>query len=107
GSVRSEMQEGLTSVRGEIGSVRSEMQEGLTSVRGEIGSVRSEMQEGFEKVNQRFVSIEEKLDKNLKALYDGYNQNTEAITRLNNTVDRLNQKIDSHDIEIKALRKAK
>mgnify|MGYP001015495279 CR=1 FL=1 len=106
-----EMQNGFTDVRSEMKggmeAVRSEMQEGLGSVRGEIGSVRSEMQEGFEKANQRFVKLEDKLDKNLKALYDGYSQNTEAITRINHTVGQLSKKIETHNVAIKAIRKAK
>lgn len=103
-AVRNEMHQGLSSVRSEmqegLSSVRSEMHEGLDSVRGEIGSVRSEMQEGFEKTNQRFVKLEDKLDINLKALYDGYSQNTKEITRLNRTVSNLSEKIESHDLQI-------
>jgi hypothetical protein len=77
-----------------------EMQKGLSDV-------RSEMKEGFQEVNQRFTVLENKVDVNLKALYDGYSLNTEAINRLEKKVDVLTEKVDSHDIEIKVIRNAK
>ena len=110
-----EMQSGFTAVRAEmkdgLDSVRTEMKDGLDAVRNEmhqgLSSVRSEMQEGFEKTNQRFVKLEDKLDINLKALYDGYSQNTKEITRLNRTVSNLRKKIESHDLQIIAVGNAK
>jgi gas vesicle protein len=99
-----EMQKGLS-------DVRSEMQKGLSDVRSEMqkgfSDVRSEMKEGFQEVNQRFTVLENKVDVNLKALYDGYSLNTEAINRLEKKVDVLTEKVDSHDIEIKVIRNAK
>ena len=105
-----EMQHGFANIRKEMqdefSNVRKEMQ-------GEFSNVRKEMQDEFSNVhkeidgtNQRLVSLENKLASNLKALYDGYNQNTQSINRLEKKIDELTEKVDRHDIEIKVIKNA-
>ena len=69
-----------------IEKMYSEMQKGFSAIRSEMAEgfteVRREMTEGFTEVRQSIVLLENKVDVNLKALYDGYQQNTESINRI-------------------------
>ena len=97
----SEMQKGFS-------AIRSEMAEGFTEVRREMTEgfteVRHEMDEGLSGVRQSIVLLENKVDVNLKALYDGYQQNTESINRIEKKIDILDEKVDRHDLEIRVIK---
>lgn len=67
----------------------------LMGVKDEVKSVKSEMKEGFKKVNERLdavektvIKIENDHGKKLDALFDGYKQNTEQLTRIENEVSK-------------------
>lgn len=53
------------------------------------------------------VRLENKMDTNFKALYDGYQQSIEGITDLRGKVDSILEKLEDHDINIKLLKTAK
>lgn len=80
-----------------IEKMYSEMQKGFSAI-------RSEMAEGFTEVRQSIVLLENKVDVNLKALYDGYQQNTESINRIEKKIDILDEKVDRHDLEIRVIK---
>ena len=111
-----EMQKGFVEIRGEVNEVRGEVNElhgnvneirgNVNEIRGEIKEVWEEIKEVREEMNKKFVNLENKLDINLKALYDGYQQNTESINRVETKVADLSKKIDKHDIEIKVIKNA-
>ena len=53
------------------------------------------------------VRLENKMDTNFKALYDGYQQSIEGITDLRGKVDSILEKLKDHDINIKLLKTAR
>lgn len=53
----------------------------------------SEMQEGFREAKQDIVRIENKMDINHKALYDGYKMTYEKVTGLKEKVDEIDKKL--------------
>ena len=73
-----------------------------------------EMNDGFKKVNERFDTVETRLDKvenvvtvledkfsdTRKALFDSFTQNEVVLARMENKLDDLSAKVDSHDIKI-------
>lgn len=91
-----------------IEKMYSEMQKGFSAIRSEMAEgfteVRREMTEGFTEVRQSIVLLENKVDVNLKALYDGYQQNTESINRIEKKIDILDEKVDRHDLEIRVIK---
>ena len=91
-----------------IEKMYSEMQKGFSAIRSEMAEgfteVRREMTEGFTEVRQSIVLLENKVDVNLKALYDGYQQNTESINRIEKKIDKLDEKVDRHDLEIRVIK---
>lgn len=59
----------------------------------------AEMQKGFKDLNEKFTGLDEKLNKtniiieseikpDIKALFDGYKQNAEQLTRIENEVKK-------------------
>lgn len=53
------------------------------------------------------VRIENKLDTNSKALFDGYKQTYEKLGAVEEKVDSLSQKVEKQDVEIRVIKVAK
>lgn len=69
--------------------------------------IYGEMQEGFNKVRQDMVRIENKMDTNHEALYDGYKLTYEKLAGLEEKVDEIDKKVERQDVEIRVIRGAK
>ncbi len=80
-----------------------EMQKGFKEVRGEIEEVRKEVKE----VKHNVVRLEDKIDNHLKALYDGYKQNTEKLCKLGVQINELCKKVERHEVEIRVIKGGK
>ncbi|SHH77639.1 hypothetical protein SAMN02745135_02074 [Caloranaerobacter azorensis DSM 13643] len=48
--------------------------------------------------------IENQIEKKIDALFDGYKQNSERITRLEEKVDRLIDRVERQEVEIKVIK---
>ena len=72
-----------------------------------VDSIQGEMQEGFKEVKQDIVRLENKMDENHRALYDGYKLTYEKLTSLEKKVDEIDKKVDKHDVEIRVIKGAK
>ena len=81
----------------------------MTKMYSEMQEMRKNMatKNDLAKTNQAIVGLENKIDVNNKALYDGYKLTYETLTALKNKVNEIDAKIDKHDIEIKVIKKAK
>ncbi len=66
-----------------------------------------EMQEGFKEVKQDIVRLENKMDTNHKALYDGYELTYEKLITLEKKVDEIENKVEKQDVEIRVIKGAK
>lgn len=66
-----------------------------------------EMQEGFKEVKLDIIRLENKMDENHKALYNGYKLTYEKLTLLEEKVDVIDKKVDKHDVEIRVIKGAK
>ncbi|QQY79234.1 hypothetical protein EDD65_10630 [Keratinibaculum paraultunense] len=66
-----------------------------------------EMQEGFKEVKQDIVRLENKMDVNHKALYDGYKLTYEKLITLEEKVDKIENKVEKQDVEIRVIKGAK
>lgn len=75
----------------------SEMQQGFKEV-------RSEMQQGFKDVRYDIVRIENKLDNNSKALFDGYKQTYEKLTDIEEKLEVISSKVEKQDVEIRVIK---
>lgn len=51
------------------------------------------------------VRLEDKMDKNFKALYDGYSLTYEKVSSLEDKIDIIDKKVDNHDVEIKVIKR--
>ncbi len=95
-----DMQTGMKDMQTEMTDMRTEM----TDMRTEMTDMRAEMEEGFDKVYQEMLRMEQKYDSQIDALFDGYKQNTEAITELRKDVQVLSQKVETHEVKLKIVR---
>ncbi len=53
------------------------------------------------------IRLENKIDTNSKALFDGYSQTYEKLLEVDRKVDRLSDKVERHEVEIKILKAAR
>ena len=56
---------------------------------------------------QDIVRLENKMDANDKALYDGYKLTYEKLLTLENKVDEIDKKVERQDVEIIVIKAAK
>ncbi len=71
----------------------------LQEVKGEVQGVKSEVRE----VKNDMIQFEQKMGEKIEGLFDGYKQNTEALKALQGSVERLEEKVDRHDIKIQVI----
>jgi predicted nuclease with TOPRIM domain len=77
---------------------------------GKIDGINKEMKENMAtkddlaKTNQSIVRLEDKMDVNHKALYDGYKQTYEKLTVLEKKVDEIDNKVEKQDVEIRVIK---
>ena len=56
---------------------------------------------------QDIVRLENKMDANDKALYDGYKQSIEGITEINEKLEKLTDRVENQEIKLQVLRSVK
>lgn len=63
--------------------------------------------EDISKVEQKLVVLENKMDENHKALYDGYKLTYEKLEVLEEVVSEISKNVEKQDVEIRVIRGAK
>lgn len=63
--------------------------------------------EDLVRVELGIVRLEDKMDKNHKALYDGYKLTYEKLEALEEKVDRIDKKVEGQDVEIRVIKNAR
>ena len=87
----------------------------LEIIHTEVENIKSKMatkedltgmatKEDFHELNQRIVLLEDKMDKNHKALYDGQQLMYDKLITLETKVNRIEQKVEKHDVEIRVIK---
>lgn len=84
-----------------------EMQTGFKKVDKRFEDVDAKMENGFQKVNGHIVRLENKLDANLKVLFDGQQQLNDKVDRIEGTVQDISNRLDKQEVEIKVIRAVK
>jgi len=56
---------------------------------------------------QDIVRLENMMDINHKALYDGYKQSIEGITEVKEKLDKLTERVENQEIQLKVLKSVK
>jgi hypothetical protein len=56
---------------------------------------------------QDIVRLENMMDINHKALYDGYKQSIEGITEIKEKLDKLTERVENQEIQLKVLKSVK
>lgn len=74
-----------------------------------IQGIKSEMatKDDLIKIEQKLVTMEDKMDINHKALFDGYKQTYEKLTILEKKVDEIDKKVEKQDVEIRVIKGVK
>ena len=81
-----------------------EMQEIKTELRTEMQEIKTELRT---EMRQGFVKLENKMDENHKALYDGYKQSIEGINETKEKLEKLTDKVDNQEIKLQVLKSVK
>jgi hypothetical protein len=81
----------------------------MTKMYSEMQEVKENMatKDNISKINQSIVRLENKVDENHKALYDGYKLTYEKLTMLEEKVDEIDSKVEKQDVEIRVIKGAK
>ena len=96
------MEETLKLILEKITQVNSK----ITQIDSRITSLekgQNELKENQNKLSQGFVNCENKVDDKLAALFDGYKQNTDSISELKESVNKLISNQERQDVEIKVI----
>jgi tetrahydromethanopterin S-methyltransferase subunit G len=80
----------------------SEMTARFDSVDARFDSVEKKLDEKADKAD--IVLLENKIDANFKALFDGYKQTYEKLSILESKVDDINSKVERQDAEIRVIK---
>jgi len=59
------------------------------------------------RLENRIIRLENKLENDTKALFDGYKQTYEKVVAIEKRVDELSAKVEQHDIEIQVIKSGK
>lgn len=75
----------------------------------EMQDMKSNMatKDDLARVELGLVRLEDKMDKNQKALYDGYQLTYEKLESLEAKVDRIEEHVGKHDVEIRVIKNAR
>ncbi len=86
----------------------SDMQQGLKEIRNEMNSKLDEINKKLDTKADKndIVRIEDKLENNSKALFDGYKQTYEKLKNIEVTVEDISKKVEKQDIEIRVVKNA-
>ena len=81
----------------------------MTKMYGEMQEIKENMatKDNLAKTNQSIVRLEDKMDMNHKALYDGYKLTYEKLTMLEEKVNEIDKKVERQDVEIRVIKGAK
>ena len=81
----------------------------MTKMYGEMQGIKENMatKDGLAKTNQSIVRLENKMDANHKALYDGYKLTYEKLIILEEKVNEIDKKVERQDVEIRVIKGAK
>ncbi len=79
----------------------------LTAFRTETNKRLDSLEDGQKKLNNDIIRIENKLDNNSKALFDGYNQVYDKVVAVENAVNDLSSKVEKQEVEIKVIKGGK
>lgn len=85
----------------------NEMQTGFKEIRSEMDTGFKEVRQEISDVKQDIVRLENKMDDNHKALYDGYKQSIEGINELRTDVKDLKAKVENQEIKLKVIQGGK
>lgn len=95
----------------EIQDVKENMatKEELYGVKQELQGVKANMatKQELQGVKQDIIRMENKMDENHKALYDGYKQSIEGIHELKKDIEKLTDRVDNQEIKLQVLKSAK
>jgi|LSQX01.3.fsa_nt_gb peptidoglycan hydrolase CwlO-like protein len=71
-----------------MSQIYSEMKDGFNKVDKSLNSLEKEVNSLEKKVNKTNIVIVNDIKPDIKALFDGYKQNTEQLTRIENEVNK-------------------
>jgi len=82
------------------------MDDRIDKMDSRIDGMESKMatKDDIKEINRKLVVLENKLDNNGKALYDGYMMNSEKLTVVEMKVDSLSRKVENQDLEIRVVK---
>lgn len=105
-----EMQEDIAELKTDVAALQidvSELKNKTLEMEKDISEFKdqsSKIQIDIRSISRSVAVIEQEHGDKLKALFDAFTTNTEAIEKQNNKISFCKQKIENHDIEIDTLK---
>jgi flagellin-like hook-associated protein FlgL len=87
--------------------MEDKMFELMTKMYNEFSEFRKDTKADLTEIKNDIVRIENKLDDNSKALFDGYNQTYEKVVEVEKAVKELSSKVETQEVEIKVIKGGK
>ncbi|MFZ5986733.1 MAG: hypothetical protein ACOYWZ_06380 [Bacillota bacterium] len=86
----------MTKFYSEFSEFRKETKEDIHIIKDDLKGIKGDI-----------VRLENKIDTNSKALFDGYKQTYEKVIDVENAVKDLSQKVEKQEVEIKVIKGGK
>ncbi len=87
--------------------MEDKMFELVTKMYNEFSEFRKDMNEFRKETKKDIIRLENIVDTNSKALFDGYKQTFEKLTVVEKKVDDLSAKVEKQDVEITVIKGGK
>ncbi len=87
--------------------MEDKMFELMTKMYNEFSEFRMDMNEFRKETKNDIIRLENKIDTNSKALFDGYKQTFEKLTFVEKKVDDISAKVEKQDVEITVIKGGK
>ena len=87
--------------------MEDKMFELVTKMYNEFSEFRKDMNEFRKETKKDIIRLENIVDTNSKALFDGYKQTFEKLTAVEKKVDDISAKVEKQDVEITVIKGGK
>lgn len=85
----------------------SEFRKDMYEFKKDMYEFKNDMYEFKKETQNSFIKLENKVDTNFKALFDGYKQTYEKLNCLEEKVDNISAKVEKQDFEITVIKGGK
>ena len=91
----------------ELKTIRSEFSTDLKTIKNEVQKNSSNIQKNSNNIEKILMLLENDTNRKIDALFDGYKSVKEQLTEIDAKVDKITQKVECQEVEIRVIKGGK